>query len=108
MPPAFTTALLVKRSITLRLGIGWLKGSIARQGQVRTRHLYDYSLFIEHNGSTRTHVKPLFVEQVLGRRLVGEEVQGAAGVPRLHRGVSLPERGGGGGGRQRGSTRGKG
>ena len=38
--PASLTAALVKQSILLKLGVGWLKGIITRQAQARTRHLY--------------------------------------------------------------------
>ena len=41
---AVLTAELVKRPIVLRVGIGWLTGTITRQAQARTRHFYDYSV----------------------------------------------------------------
>ena len=38
----------------LRLGVGWLKGTITRQAEARTRHLYDYRVFIDRDGSTHS------------------------------------------------------
>ncbi|CAN0437204.1 unnamed protein product, partial [Pylaiella littoralis] len=57
--PAALTAVLVRRSIVLRRGIGWLQGTITRQAQVRTRHLYDYRVFLERDGSTHSVKLPL-------------------------------------------------
>ena len=62
---ALTTAL-VKRSIELRLGIGWLRGTITRQVQARTRHPYDYRVFVERDGSTRSVKLPLTKNSVDG------------------------------------------
>ena len=42
LTPVGLTAALVKRLIVLRLGIGWLKGTITQQFPTRTRHLYDH------------------------------------------------------------------
>ena len=52
--PTALTAALVKRPIVLRLGIGWLNGTITRQPQARTRHLYDYRVLLDRDGSTHT------------------------------------------------------
>ena len=49
--PATLTAELVKRPIALRLGIGWLKGTITWQAQARTRLVYDYRVFVDGEGS---------------------------------------------------------
>ena len=38
----------------LRLGAGWLKGIITRQGQARTRHLYDFRVFLDSDDGTRS------------------------------------------------------
>lgn len=57
--PAALTAVLIRRSIVLRRGIGWLQGTITRQAQVRTRHLYDYRVFLERDGSTHSVKLPL-------------------------------------------------
>ena len=43
----------------LRLGVGWLKGIITRQVQARTRHLYDFRVFLDSDGSTRSVELPL-------------------------------------------------
>ena len=57
--PAALTAALVKQSIMLRLGVGCLKGIITRQAQARTRHLYDFRVFLDSYGSTRSVKLPL-------------------------------------------------
>ena len=53
------TAAFVKRSIELRLGIGWLRGTVTRQVQAGTRHPYDYRVLVERDGSTRSVKLPL-------------------------------------------------
>ena len=78
--PAALTAELVKRPIVLRLGIGWLKETITRQSQVCTRHLYDCRVFVDRETAAHTQ-REAAVVQVLGGRLVGRGILGAAGVP---------------------------
>ena len=78
--PASLTVALVKRLIVLRLGIGWLKETITRQSQVCTRHLYDCRVFVDRETAAHTQ-REAAVVQVLGGRLVGRGILGAAGVP---------------------------
>ena len=73
--PASLTVALVKRLIVLRLGIGWLKETITRQAQGRTRHLPSFCR------PRRQHTqREAAIGQVLGGQLVGEGILGAAGV----------------------------
>ncbi|CAN0211725.1 unnamed protein product [Pylaiella littoralis] len=53
------TAALVKQRIVLRLGVGWVSGVITRQARARTRHLYDFRVFLDADGSTRSFKLPL-------------------------------------------------
>ena len=50
----------------VRLRIGWLKGAITRQSQVRTRHIYDYRVFVDCVGSTHSVRRPLSMYSVDG------------------------------------------
>ena len=43
----------------LRLGVVWLKEIIARQAQAWTRHLHDFKVFLDSDGSTRSVKLPL-------------------------------------------------
>lgn len=58
-PPAALTAALAKQRIMLRLGVGWVNGVITRQAQARTHHLYDFRVFLDNDGSTRSMRLPL-------------------------------------------------
>ena len=77
--PAALTAELVKRPILLRLGIGWLKGTMTRQAQARTRHLYDYIQRFCRPPRQRPQREDTVV-QAFGGRFVGGGVLGTAGV----------------------------
>lgn len=57
--PAALTAALLKQPIMLRLGVGWLIGVIPRQAQARTRHLYDFRVYPDGDGSMRSMKLPL-------------------------------------------------
>ncbi|CAN0469782.1 unnamed protein product, partial [Laminaria digitata] len=43
----------------LRLGMGWFRGLITRKAHTRTSHLYDFRVFLETDGSTRSLKLPL-------------------------------------------------
>ena len=83
--PAALTAELVKRPTLLRLGIGWLKGTMTRQAQARTRHLYDYRFFVDRDGSTHSVKLPL--SKYFDGRLVWGGILSAAEVLRPGRWV---------------------
>ncbi|CAM9704882.1 unnamed protein product, partial [Ascophyllum nodosum] len=46
--------------------MGWFGGSITRQSQERTRHLYDYRVHLELDQSTRMHSMKLPLEKYTG------------------------------------------
>ena len=52
--PAALTRALVHQEILLRLGMGWLRGVITRKAQARTSDRYDFRVFLETDGSTRS------------------------------------------------------
>lgn len=68
---AALTVPLVKQPIMLRLGAGWVQGVITRQAQARTRHLYDYRVFLDSEGSTRSMKLPLAKYSVDGASAEG-------------------------------------
>ena len=57
--PAALTRNLVNQEILLRLRMGWFRGVITRKAQARTSHLYDFRVFLETDGSTRSMKLPL-------------------------------------------------
>ena len=57
--PAALTQALVNQEIVLRLGIDWFRGVIARKTQTRTSDRYDFRVFLETDGSTRSVKLPL-------------------------------------------------
>ena len=57
--PAALDSSLLQRGVLVRLGLGWFGGSITRQPQERTRHLYDYRVHLERDQSTRSMKLPL-------------------------------------------------
>ena len=52
--PAALTRALVHQEILLRLGMGWFRGVITRKAQARTSDRYDFRVFLETDGSTRS------------------------------------------------------
>ena len=57
--PTALTAALVNQSIMLRLGVGWLKRITTRQAQASIRHLYDFRILLDSDGSMRSVKLPL-------------------------------------------------
>ena len=57
-PPALDSSV-VKRHIVRRRGLGWVKGSITRRAQVRTRQNHDYRVLIERTCVTLSKTLPL-------------------------------------------------
>ena len=57
--PAALDSSLLQRGVLVRLGMGWFGGSITRQSQERTRHLYDYRVHLELDQSMRSMKLPL-------------------------------------------------
>ena len=64
--PAALDSSLLQRGVLVRLGMGWFGGSITRQSQERTRHLYDYRVHLELDQSTRMHSMKLPLEKYTG------------------------------------------
>ena len=56
---AALTAALEEQPVMLRLGVGWLMAIITRQAQARTRHLHDFGVFLDRDGSTLRVKLPL-------------------------------------------------
>ena len=52
--PASLTAVPKARPSMLMLGIEWLMGTITRQADARTGHLYEHRGLVDRNGSTRS------------------------------------------------------
>ena len=69
--PAALTQNLVNQEILLRLGMGWFRGVITRKAQARTSHLYDFRVFLETDGSTRSMKLPLAKYSVDGAAAEG-------------------------------------
>ena len=69
--PAALTQNLVNQEILLRLGVGWFRGVITRKAQARTSHLYDFRVFLETDGSTRSMKLPLAKYSVDGAAAEG-------------------------------------
>ena len=69
--PAALTQNLVNEEILLRLGMGWFRGVITRKAQARTSHLYDFRVFLETDGSTRSMKLPLAKYSVDGATAEG-------------------------------------
>ena len=69
--PAALTQNLVNQEILLRLGMGWFRGVITRKAQGRTSHLYDFRVFLETDGSTRSMKLPLAKYSVDGAAAEG-------------------------------------
>ena len=57
--PAALTRTLVHQEILLRLGMGWFRGVITRKAQARTSDRYDFRVFLETDGGTRSVKLPL-------------------------------------------------
>ena len=57
--PTALTRALVNQEILLRLGMGWFRGVITRKAQARTSDRYDFRVFLETDGSTRSVKLPL-------------------------------------------------
>ena len=57
--PAALTRALVHQEILSRLGLGWFRGVITRKTQARTSDRYDFRVFLETDGSTRSVKLPL-------------------------------------------------
>ena len=57
--PAALDSSLLQGGVLIRLGMGWLGGTITRQSQERTRHRYDYRVHLELDQSTRSMKLPL-------------------------------------------------
>ena len=57
--PAALTRALVHQDILLRLGMGWFRRVITRKAQARTSDRYDFRVFLETDGSTRSVKLPL-------------------------------------------------
>ena len=51
--------------------MGWFRGVITRKAQARTSHLYDFRVFLETDGSTRSMKLPLAKYSVAGAAAVG-------------------------------------
>ena len=69
--PAALIQNLVNQEILLRLGMGWFRGVITRKAQARTSHLYDFRVFLETDGSTRSMKLPLAEYSVDGAAAEG-------------------------------------
>ena len=52
--PAALDSSLLQRGVVVMLGMDWFGGLITRQSQQRTRHLYDYRVYLEQDQSTRS------------------------------------------------------
>ena len=57
--PAALTQALVNQEILLQLGMGWLRGVITRKAQAHTSDRYDFRVFLETDGSSRSVKLPL-------------------------------------------------
>ena len=57
--PAALTQALVNQKVLLRLGMGWFRGVITRKAQARMSDRYDFRVFLETDGSTRSVKVPL-------------------------------------------------
>ena len=69
--PAALTRTLVHQEILLRLGMGWFRGVITRKAQARTSDRYDFRVFLETDGSTRSVKLPLAKYSVDGAAAEG-------------------------------------
>ena len=69
--PAALTRALVHQEILLRLGMGWFRGVITRKAQARTSDRYDFRVFLETDGSTRSVKLPLAKYSVDGAAAEG-------------------------------------
>ena len=69
--PAALTRALVHQEILLRLGMGWFRGIITRRAQARTSDRYDFRVFLETDGSTRSVKLPLAKYSVDGAAAEG-------------------------------------
>ena len=72
--PAALTRALVHQEILLRLSMGWFRGVITRKAQARTSDRYDFRVFLETDGSTRSVKLPLAkysVDGAAGQRDLG-------------------------------------
>ena len=69
--PAALTRALVHQEILLRLGMGWFRGVITRKAQARTSDRYDFRVFLETDGSTRSVKVPLAKYSVGGAAAEG-------------------------------------
>ena len=69
--PAALTRALVHQEILLRLGMGWFRGVITRKAQARTSDRYDFRVFLETDGSTRSMKLPLAKYSVDGAAAEG-------------------------------------
>ena len=68
---AALTRALVHQEILLRLGMGWFRGVITRKAQARTSDRYDFRVFLETDGSTRSVKLPLAKYSVDGAAAEG-------------------------------------
>ncbi|CAM9293549.1 unnamed protein product, partial [Ascophyllum nodosum] len=57
-----------EEGILLRLGMGWFRGVITREVQARTSDRYDFRVFLETDGSTRSVKLPLAKKSWIGPR----------------------------------------
>ena len=69
--PAALTRALAHQEILLRLGMGWFRGVITRKAQARTSDRYDFKVFLETDGSTRSVKLPLAKYSVDGAAAEG-------------------------------------
>ena len=69
--PTALTRALVNQEILLRLGMGWFRGVITRKAQARTSDRYDFRVFLETDGSTRSVKLPLAKYSVDGAAAEG-------------------------------------
>ena len=69
--PAALTQALVNQEILLWLGMGWFRGVITRKAQARTGDRYDFRVFLETDGSTRSVKLPLAKYSVDGAAAEG-------------------------------------
>ena len=69
--PAALTHALVHQEILLRLGMGWFREVVTRKAQARTSDRYDFRVFVETDGSTRSVKLPLAKYSVDGAAAEG-------------------------------------